>query len=78
MAKQETLLEMAERHVVETRARVERQAALVAQLSRQGRDTAQAQALLTSLQGTLRVMCEVLARQQAREARERLRSPRRR
>ena len=78
MAKHETLLEMAQRHVAETKTRVDRQAALVAQLSRQGRDTAEAQALLGSLESTLHVMCEVLIRQQAREARVRLRPLRRR
>ena len=78
MAKHETLLELAQRHVAETRTRVDRQAALVAQLSRQGRDTVEAQALLASLESTLQLMGEVLNRQQAREARGRLRPLRRR
>lgn len=68
MARHETLLEMAQRHVAESEARVAHQTALVADLVQQGHNTAQAQALLASFKGTLCIMCEVLARQQEREA----------
>jgi hypothetical protein len=76
MARQETLMEMARRHVAENRTRVAQQTALVAELGRQGRDTAEAQALLASFEQALRVMCEVLAREQEREAKALLRQPR--
>jgi hypothetical protein len=78
MHRHETLLEMAQRHVAESTARVVHQTAVVAELSQQGRDTVKAQTLLTSFTNTLRLMCEVLAREQEREAKVRRRQLRRR
>lgn len=78
MAQHETLLQMAQRHVAESSRRVDHQTALVAELEQQGRDTAKAQALLASFSNTLRIMCEVLAREQEREAKVRNRQLRQR
>jgi hypothetical protein len=77
MNSRETLLEMAQRHVVEGEARVAHQAAVVAHLARDGRSTVKADALLASLKGTLSLMCEVLARERLREAQVRQRWARR-
>jgi hypothetical protein len=71
MAQQESLLEMAQRHVAEGEVRVARQTALVAELARDGHNTARAEALLATLKNTLYLMCGVLARARAREARGR-------
>lgn len=71
-------MEMARRHVAENTTRVAQQTGLVAELGQQGRDTAEARALLASLEQTLRVMSEVLVREQEREAKARLRQPRHR
>jgi hypothetical protein len=71
MAQQETLLEMAQRHVAEGEARVAHQTALVAELARDGHNTARADALLATLKNTLHLMRDVLARERAREARGR-------
>lgn len=68
MAQQESLLEMAQRHVAEGQARVAHQTALVAELARDGRNTARAEALLATLKNTLLVMSGVLTRERAREA----------
>jgi hypothetical protein len=71
MTQQQTLLEMAQRHVVEGEARVAHQTALVAELARDGHNTARADALLATLKNTLHLMRDVLARERAREARGR-------
>jgi hypothetical protein len=71
MTQQETLLEMAQRHVAEGEARVAHQTALVAGLARDGRNTARAEALLATLKNTLYLMRDVLARERAREIRGR-------
>lgn len=68
MNSRETLLEMAQRHVVDGEARVAQQATVVADLVRDGRSTVKADALLARLKGTLSLMGEVLARERAREA----------
>lgn len=78
MAHRETMLERAQRHVVESQARVDHQTAFIVDLAQQGRDTAKAQALLASFKESLRVMCEVLYRQQQREAKVRSHRLRRR
>lgn len=49
----ETELEMAERHVREAEAHVARQEETVQQLRRDGHDTKQAEALLTTFEATL-------------------------
>lgn len=66
-----TLLEIAQRHVAESEAQVAHQTALVADLALQGRNTAQAESLLTAFKNTLRLMREVVAREQQRAARRR-------
>jgi hypothetical protein len=78
MHRHETLLEMAQRHVAESKARVAHQTAVVAELGQQGRDTVKAQMLLTSFTSTLRLMSDVLAREQEREAKVRQRQLRHR
>jgi hypothetical protein len=64
-----TLLEIAQRHVAQSEAQVAHQTALVADLAQQGRNTAQAERLLVAFKDTLRLMREVLAREQQRVAR---------
>jgi hypothetical protein len=71
MAQQETLLEMAQRHVAEGEVRVVHQIDLVAELARDGHNTARAEALLATLKNTLHLMRDVLARERVREARGR-------
>lgn len=58
---QETLLEMARRHVIEGEARVASQRARVAELAGQGLDTTQAEEILATFKATLRLMREDLA-----------------
>lgn len=69
MARQETLLEMAQRHVADGEARVAYQTALVAELARDGHNTARAEALLATLKNTLYLMRDVLARERVRATR---------
>jgi hypothetical protein len=78
MDSRETLLEMAQRHVAEGEARVAQQMALIAELARDGHNTARAQALLATLKGTLGIMCGILARERERETKMRGRRVRRR
>jgi hypothetical protein len=66
-----TLLEIAQHHVAEGEARVAYQTALVAELVRDGRNTARAQAYLATLNDTLVLMHGVLAREQERTAKAR-------
>jgi hypothetical protein len=66
-----TLLEIAQRHVADSEVRVAHQSALVSGLAQQGRNTAQAEILLAAFKETLRLMREVLAREQQRAARRR-------
>jgi putative copper export protein len=73
MAQQETLLEMAQRHVAAGEARVTQQTALVAELARDGHNTSRAEAQLTILKDTLHLMCELLARERERESKARRR-----
>jgi hypothetical protein len=68
MNSHETLLEMARRHVIDGEAQVAHQTALVAELARDGHNTARAEAVLATLKGTLGIMCEVLARERERQA----------
>lgn len=56
MGTHETHLEMALRHVAQGEARVARQAALVAELAQQGRDTVGAETLLATMEDTLQLM----------------------
>lgn len=58
---QETPLEMARRHVIEGEARVASQRERVAELAGQGLDTTQADEILATFEGTLRLMREDLA-----------------
>jgi hypothetical protein len=54
-------LEMARRHVADAEKRVMRQTALVAELTRQGRDTGQAETMLVLFSDTLDAMRQHLA-----------------
>jgi hypothetical protein len=68
---------MAQRHVAEGEARVAQQTARIAELARDGHNTAQARAVLATLKDTLGIMCEVLAREREREVKARRRRVRR-
>ncbi|WP_028998994.1 hypothetical protein [Azohydromonas australica] len=76
MAQHETLLAMAQRHVAESEARVAHQTARVAELTRDGRNTAGAEVELATLKKTLHLMCDVLTRERQREAKVSRRSRR--
>lgn len=69
MDQHETPLEIAQRRVVEAEARVEHQAARVADLRRRGLDTKQAEVILATFVETLRLMREDLAYQQWKASR---------
>jgi hypothetical protein len=77
MTQHETLLEMVQRHVAQGEARVTQQTAVIADLARDGHNTARAEAQLTILKDTLHLMCEVLAREREREAKARRPQPHR-
>ena len=62
MTHNETPLEVAQRRVAEAEARVNEQAARVADAARWGHDTTQAKAVLDVFEGTLRILREDLAR----------------
>lgn len=66
MGSPETDLKMARRHVAEGAARVEDQAALVARLTQQGRDTTAAELLLSCMREALLTIRAHLANEQER------------
>jgi hypothetical protein len=68
MTSPETDLEMAQRQVAESAARVEDQAVLLARLTQQGRDTTAAELLLSSMREALLTMRANLTDEQERAA----------
>jgi hypothetical protein len=62
---EETLLERAQRHVIEAEARVAHQMTVVAELARDGHDTTAAELLLSTMKETLLLMRSHLADEQA-------------
>ena len=62
MDEPESVLDIARRCVVEVQVRVDRQTVLVRELAHEGRDTAEAEIMLSSLRDALALMHDVVTR----------------